>query len=58
MKELQLSNLRPTQTILELEDRSKLKPKVIIDDVMVSLVSWEYPIDLILSYQNLWKDIP
>ena len=39
MKELQLSNLRPTQTILELEDRSKLKPEGIIDDVMVSLVS-------------------
>ena len=26
MKELQLSDLKPTQTILELADRSKLKP--------------------------------
>ena len=41
MKELQLSDLKPTQTILELVDMSKLKPKGIIDDVMVSLVSWE-----------------
>ena len=39
MKELQLSNLRPTQAILELEDRSKLNPEGIIDDVMVYLVS-------------------
>ena len=39
MKELQLSDLKSTQTILELVDRSKLKPKGIIDDVMVSMVS-------------------
>jgi hypothetical protein len=39
MKELQLSDLKPTQTILELEDRSKLKPEGIMEDVMVSLVS-------------------
>ena len=39
MKELKLSDLKPTQTILELEDRSKLKLEGIIDDVMVSLVS-------------------
>ena len=43
MEELQLNNLLSTQTILELADRSKLKPEGIIDDVMVSLVSWEYP---------------
>ena len=39
MKELQLSDLISTQTILELRDRSKLKLEGIIDDVMVSLVS-------------------
>jgi hypothetical protein len=39
MEELQLKDLRSTPTILELADISKLKPKGIIDDVMVSLVS-------------------
>ena len=39
MKELQLSDLKPTQAILELADRLKLKPEGIIDDVIVSLVS-------------------
>ena len=39
MKEFQLIDLWSTKTILELEDMSKLKPKGIIDDVMVSLVS-------------------
>ena len=38
MKELQLSDLKPTQTILELVDRYKLKPEGIIDDVMVTII--------------------
>ena len=58
MKELQLSNLRPTQTILELEDRSKLKPEGIIDDVMVSLVSWEYPTDFMVIQPKFMEGHP
>lgn len=58
MKELQLSNLRPTQTILELADRTKLKQEGIIDDVMVSLVSWEYPIDFMVIQPKLMEGHP
>ena len=58
MKELQLSDLKPTQTILELADRSKLKPKGIMEDVMVSLVSWEYPIDFMLIQPELMEGHP
>jgi hypothetical protein len=55
MKELQLNDLRSTQTILELVDRSKLKPEGIIDDVIVSLVSWEYPIDFMVIQPKLME---
>ena len=41
LEALQLKNLWPTETTLELADRSKLKVVGILDDVMVSLVSWE-----------------
>ena len=44
LEALELKNLRPTPTILELANRSKLKPIGILDDVMVSLVSWEHPV--------------
>ena len=40
-----LSHLRPTPTVLELSDRSKIKPEGALDDVIISLYSWEYPAD-------------
>lgn len=58
MKELQLSDLKPTQTILELADRSKLKPKVIMEDVMVPLVSWEYPTEVMVIQPKLMEGHP
>ena len=58
MKELQLSNLKPTQTVLESADRSKLKPEGIIDDVMVSLVSQQYPIDFVVIQPKLMEGHP
>ena len=58
MKKLQLSNLRPTQTFLELADRSKLNLEGIIDNVMVSLVSWEYPIDFMVIQPKLMEGHP
>ena len=48
MDRLRLSHLRPTPTVLELANRSKIKPEGVLDDVIISLDSWEYPIDLIV----------
>eukprot|EP00253_Pinus_taeda_P028253 PITA_28253 len=47
MDQLRLSHLRPTPTVLELADRSKIKPEGVLDDVIISLDSWEYPTDFI-----------
>ena len=41
MKRLGLTNLRPTPTILELADRSTIKPEGILADLIVSFDSWE-----------------
>lgn len=43
MEKLELENLRPTPTILEIVDKSKVHPSSIVDDVIVTLGSWEYP---------------
>jgi hypothetical protein len=43
LNQLRLHNLLPTPTVFELVDRSKLKPEGILEDVIVSLDSWEYP---------------
>ena len=40
---LGLTNLRPNPTVLELEYRSTIKPKGIMDDLVISVDSWEYP---------------
>ena len=43
MQTLQLYNLlRPTPTILELADRSTVKPIGALDDITVTVASWEY----------------
>eukprot|EP00253_Pinus_taeda_P028431 PITA_28431 len=48
MDQIWLSHLRPTPTMLELADRSKIKPEGVLDDVIISLDSWEYLIDFIV----------
>jgi hypothetical protein len=48
MYELQLSNLRNTPTILQLADISIIKPKGILEDIIVSLYSWEYLVDFMV----------
>jgi len=54
MDQLGLVHIRPTPTMLELKDRSKIKPKGVLYDVVVSLDSWEYPTDfIVLQPQNL-----
>ena len=35
--------LLPTPTMLELVDRSKVKPEGVLEDIVISLDSWEYP---------------
>jgi hypothetical protein len=47
-EQLNFPNLHPTHTILELADRSKKKWKGVLDDVIVSLDSWEYPVEFMV----------
>jgi hypothetical protein len=39
---------RPTPTVLELADRSTIKPEGVIDDLVISVDSWEYPVDFVV----------
>jgi len=48
MDQLGLVHIHPTPIVLELVDRSKFKPEGVLDDVIVSLDSWEYPTDFIV----------
>ena len=45
--------MEPTSTLLELADRSVVRPEGRLHDVMVSVDSWEYPVDfLIINPKN------
>lgn len=48
LKLLGLKNLRPTPTILELADRSTIQLEGILEDVVISITSWEYPTDFLV----------
>ena len=49
MLELNLQgSLRKTTTLLQLADHSIVTPEVIVEDVMVSIDSWEYPVDFLV----------
>ena len=48
VRKLGLTNLRPTPTVLELADRSTIKPEGILDDLVISVDSWEYPVDFLV----------
>jgi hypothetical protein len=53
LEELQLKPLlRPTPTILELEDKTKVIPEIFLDDIIVTLASWEYPIDFLIIHSK------
>ena len=41
-------SLRKTTTVLQNADRSTLTPEGIVEDVMVSIDSWEYPADFLV----------
>ncbi len=48
MRTLQLINFQHTTIVLELADRSKVIPEGILEDIIVSLDSWEYPVDFLV----------
>ena len=50
MKTLQLEHLRPTQNLLELVDKSIITPVGILDDITMTLASWEYPVDFLVIH--------
>jgi hypothetical protein len=52
MKKLQINQLRPTQTMIELVDKSVISPVGSLDDVTVTLDSLEYPIEFIAIYSK------
>eukprot|EP00253_Pinus_taeda_P003396 PITA_03396 len=48
MEQLKLPNLLFTTTLLQLVDRSIIKLDGVLEDISVSLESWEYPIDFMI----------
>jgi hypothetical protein len=48
MQALGLTGLRGTPTVLQLTDRSTIKPEGILEDVVISVDSWEYPTDFMV----------
>ena len=51
--------LRKTTTILQLVDRSTVTPEGIVEDVMVTIDSWEYPTDfLVLQPKTKFNGYP
>lgn len=54
MEQLRLSHIHPTPTMLELADRSKIKPDGVLEKMVVSIDSWEYPVYFnVLQPKNL-----
>ena len=53
MDQLKLPNLQYTPTLFQLADRSVIKLEGVLEDVFVSLYSWEYHVDfMILTPKN------
>ena len=48
LKQLGIAILGTTPTILEMADRSTVKPKGVVDDIVVSIDSWEYPAEFVV----------
>ena len=53
VRKLGLTNLSPTPNFLELADRSTIKPEGILDDLIISVDSWEYPADFLVLQPKL-----
>jgi fumarate reductase subunit C len=56
MEILQLDSLLPTPTVLELADKSRIKLVGVLDDVIVTLDSWEYPMYFFVIQPNTTMD--
>jgi hypothetical protein len=52
MQKIQINQLRTTQTMIELVDKSVISPTRSLYDVTVTLASWEYPIDFLVIYSK------
>ena len=49
LEKLQLNHLlHPTPIVLELVDRSTIKPIGVLDDITIIFSSWEYPVDFMI----------
>jgi hypothetical protein len=44
--------LHPTPPVLELADRTTIKPVGVLDDILVTLSSWEYPMDFMIIHSK------
>ena len=56
MRQLGIDALGPTPIVLELADKSKIKLEGVLDDEIVSLDSWEYPVDsFVLQPQSTYE---
>jgi hypothetical protein len=42
------TQIRPTPIVLKLVDRSTTRPEGVIDDLVISMDSWEYPTDFVV----------
>ena len=49
---LGLHGLRPTPTVLELANRSRVKPEGMIEDVVITMASWNYPAEFLIYKPN------
>ena len=48
-KKLGISALEPTSTLLELANRSLIRREGIVQDILVSIDSWEYPTNFVVN---------
>ena len=55
MLRLQRNHLRPTQTLLEWVDKSVIGPAGSLDDVTITLASWEYPVVFLVIHSKSSK---
>ncbi|XP_059068537.1 uncharacterized protein LOC131859042 [Cryptomeria japonica] len=47
-EKLSLGGLRPTPIVLQMENQSLVKPEGVIEDVILSIDSWDYPTDFMI----------
>jgi hypothetical protein len=55
MKNMQLNHFRPTHTLLELEYKSVIRPVGSLDDVTVTLASWEHHVYFLVIHPKYTK---